>query len=117
MSDRARDAGVKIALGSDVPLGTGLEIQRMIRHGLSPREALTAATRTAAEALGLAEQIGTVEDGKLADLLIVDGDPVEEPHLLTDTSRIWLVLQLGVPVAGRALERDVSLEAGEPVIK
>ncbi len=109
MSDRARDAGVKIALGSDVPLGTGLEIQRMIRHGLSPREALTAATRTAAEALGLAEQI--------ADLLIVDGDPVEEPHLLTDTSRIWLVLQLGVPVAGRALERDVSLEAGEPVIK
>ncbi len=113
----ARDAGVKIALGSDVALGTGLEIQRMIRHGLSPREALTAATRTAAEALGLAEHIGTVEDGKLADLLIVDGDPLGEPHLLTDTSRIWLVLQLGVPVAGRALERDVSLEAGEPVIK
>jgi imidazolonepropionase-like amidohydrolase len=54
-----------------------------------------------------------VEDGKLADLLIVDGDPLEEPHLLTDTSRIWLVLQLGIPVAGRALERDVSFEAGE----
>ena len=116
MSDRARDAGVKIALGSDVALGTGLEIQRMIRHGLSPREALTAATRTAAEALGLAEHIGTVEDGKLADLLIVDGDPLQEPQLLTDPSRIWLVLQLGVPVAGQALEQDIGVAASEPVI-
>ena len=52
--------------------------------------------------------IGTVEEGKLADLLIVNGDPLEEPGLLTSTSRIWLVLQLGVPVAGQALEREVG---------
>jgi imidazolonepropionase-like amidohydrolase len=104
----ARDGGVKIALGSDVRLGTGLEIRRMIRHGLTAREALMAATSTAAQALGLAEHIGTVEEGKLADLLIVDGDPLEEPDLLTSTSRIWLVLQLGVPVAGQALEREVG---------
>jgi imidazolonepropionase-like amidohydrolase len=111
----ARDAGVKIAAGSDVSLGTGLEIQLMIRHGLTPAEALTAATGTAAEALGLAEHIGTAAEGKLADLLIADGDPLEEPGLLTDTSRIWLVLQLGVPVAGRALERDVSTPASDQV--
>jgi imidazolonepropionase-like amidohydrolase len=49
-----------------------------------------------------------VEEGKLADLLIVDGDPLEEPRLLADPGRIWLVLQLGVPVAGQALERDVG---------
>jgi len=49
-----------------------------------------------------------VEEGKLADLLIVDGDPLEEPGLLTSTSRIWLVFQLGVPVAGQALEREVG---------
>jgi imidazolonepropionase-like amidohydrolase len=104
----ARDAGVKIALGSDVSLGTGLEIRRMIRHGLTAREVLMAATSTAAQALGLAGHIGTVEEGKLADLLIVDGDPLEEPDLLTSTSRIWLVLQLGVPVAGQALEREVG---------
>jgi imidazolonepropionase-like amidohydrolase len=104
----ARDAGVKIALGSDVSLGTGAEIQRMIRHGLTPAEALAAATCTAAQALGLAGHIGTVAEGKLADLLIVDGDPLEEPRLLTDASRIWLVLQLGVPVAGQALERDIG---------
>src|SRR5215813_8072110 len=113
----ARDAGVKIALGSDVSLGTGAEIQRMIRHGLSPAEALTAATGTAAQALGLADHIGTVAEGKFADLLIVDGDPLAEPWLLSDASRIWLVLQLGVPVAGRALERDVGVQPGEPLIK
>jgi imidazolonepropionase-like amidohydrolase len=100
----ASRAGVKIALGSDVRQGTGLEVLRMIHHGLSAAEALLAATSTAAQALGLDEHIGTVEEGKLADLLIVDGDPVQEPHLLADPGRIWLVLQLGVPVAGHALE-------------
>jgi imidazolonepropionase-like amidohydrolase len=104
----ARDAGVKIALGSDVSLGVALEIQRMIHHGLSPAQALVAATKTAAEALGLGVDIGTVEEGKLADLLIVDGDAVAEPELLADSDRIWMVLQLGVIVAGRALENDIQ---------
>src|SRR5215469_13147130 len=113
----ARDAGVKIALGSDVSLGTAAEIQLMIRHGLTPAEALTAATSTAAQALDLAEHIGTVAEGKIADLLITDENPLEEPQLLTDSSRIWLVLQLGVPVAGQALERDIGVTASEPVIK
>jgi imidazolonepropionase-like amidohydrolase len=103
----ARNAGVKIALGSDMEVAVGLEVQRMIFHGLTPGETLVAATRTAADALGLGEHVGTVEEGKLADLLIVDGDPVAEPELLADSARIWLVLRLGVPVAGQALERDV----------
>jgi imidazolonepropionase-like amidohydrolase len=108
----ARDAGVKIALGSDVSLGTGLEAQLMIRHGLTPAAALTAATSTAAQALGLSDAIGTVAEGKLADLLIVDGEPLAAPQLLTDPGRIWLVLQLGTPVAGQALERAVGGSAG-----
>jgi imidazolonepropionase-like amidohydrolase len=103
----ARDAGVKIALGSDMPLSVALEVQRMIHHGLTAAEALTAATQTAAQALDLGQQVGTIEEGKLADLLIVDGDPLTEPGLLADPSRIWLVLQLGVPVAGRALGHDI----------
>src|ERR1700752_4231914 len=107
----AREAGGKIAAGSDVSLGTGLEIQLMIRHGLTPAEALTAATGTAAEALDLADHIGTVAEGKLADLLITDGDPLADPGLLTDTGRIWLVLQLGVPVARQALERGPGTPA------
>ena len=99
----ARQAGVPIALGSDVSLATGLEIQRMVHHGLTPAQALVAATKTAAEALDLDEHIGTVTEGKLADLMIVDGDPLAEPHLLSDPGRIWLVLQQGAPVAGQAL--------------
>ena len=99
----ARDAGVKIALGSDMSLATGLEIQRMVQHGLTPAQALVAATRTAAQALGLDEHIGTIAEGKLADLIIVDGDPLTDPHLLADPDRIWLVLQQGVPVSGQAL--------------
>ncbi|HEX4656723.1 MAG TPA: amidohydrolase family protein [Streptosporangiaceae bacterium] len=104
----ARDAGVKIALGSDMEVAVALEVQRMIFHGLTPGEALVAATSTAAQALGLGDQVGTVEQGKLADLLIVDGDPLAEPALLADSSRIWLVLQLGVPVDGQALEQEIT---------
>jgi len=99
----AREAGVKIALGSDTSLAVGLELRRMVHHGLTADAALVAATRTAAEALALEEHIGTVTEGKLADLTIVDGDPLQEPHLLSDPGRIWLVLQLGVPVAGQLL--------------
>jgi imidazolonepropionase-like amidohydrolase len=99
----AQQAGVKIALGSDMSLATGLEIQRMVHHGLTPGQALVAATKAAAEALDLGEHIGTVTQGKLADLAIVEGDPLTEPHLLSDPARIWLVLQRGVPVAGQAL--------------
>jgi imidazolonepropionase-like amidohydrolase len=105
----ARQAGVKIALGSDKSLETGLEIERMVHHGLTAAEALTAATGTAAEALGLDQHIGTVETGKLADLVIVDGDPVREPRLLADPGRIWLVLQLGASAAGQALETPLTV--------
>jgi imidazolonepropionase-like amidohydrolase len=82
----------------------------MIFHGLTPAQTLAAATKTAAQALDLGEHVGTVEQGKLADLLIVDGDPLEEPALLADRNRIWLVLQLGVPAAGQALEKDIPAQ-------
>jgi imidazolonepropionase-like amidohydrolase len=96
----AQRAGVKIALGSDMSLATGLEIQRMVQHGLTPGQALAAATGTAAQALGLDDRLGTVTEGKLADLIVVDGDPLADPALLSDPGRIWLVMQQGVPVAG-----------------
>jgi len=89
-------------------VSVALEIQRMIFHGLTPVETMVAATSTAAQALDLGDRVGTVAEGKLADLLIVEGDPLAEPELLADPERIWLVLQLGVPVAGRALEQDVG---------
>ena len=104
----ARDAGVPIALGSDRDGVSGedaaLELVRMVHHGLGSAEALHAATGAAARAIGLEEHIGVIEPGRLADLVVVDGDPVAEPSLLLDRRRIWLVLQLGEPVAGAAME-------------
>ncbi|MGZ4311100.1 MAG: amidohydrolase family protein, partial [Solirubrobacteraceae bacterium] len=102
----ARDAGVRIALGSDRDgvsgEDTALELVRMVHHGLSATEALRAATAIAAEAIGLQDHIGTVQAGKLADLAVVDGDVLAVPELLLDPGRIWLVLQLGEVVGGAA---------------
>ena len=102
----ARGAGVKIALGHDwAPFyDSAQELERMVHHGLGAMEALVAATATGAEALGLGDELGTVEAGRIADLLIVDGDPLADPGLLRRREQVWLVLQLGAPVAGAALE-------------
>jgi imidazolonepropionase-like amidohydrolase len=106
----AKAAGVRIAAGHDWhPFWDhALEIRRMIAHGLTAAEALSAATAGAAYALGIDGHVGTIEAGKLADLLIVDGDPLTNPALLSDRDRIWLVVQCGAPVAGAALERVIT---------
>ena len=99
----AHDAGVTLALGFDSgpPGANAQELMRMIDGGLSSAEAIGAATTGSAQALGLADR-GTIEVGKVADLLVVDGDPLEEPGLLCDGNRIWLVVRAGVAVAGQA---------------
>jgi imidazolonepropionase-like amidohydrolase len=101
----ARSAGVVLAMGFDSgpPGSNALELIRMIDGGLSPAEAIVASTAGSARALGLADR-GTLEVGKVADLLAVDGDPLEEPGLLCDVSRLWIVVRAGVTVAGRALD-------------
>jgi imidazolonepropionase-like amidohydrolase len=104
----ANAAGVAIATGHDwAPIhDLGIEIVRMVHHGLTPSEALVASTATAASALGIGDQVGTVTAGKLADLVVVDGDPLERIGVLRDRDRIWLVVQSGAVVAGVGLERD-----------
>lgn len=101
----AKAAGVPIALGHDwQPFAdAATELTCLVEHGLTAPEALIAATATGARALGLASELGTIEPGKLADLTVVDGDPLANPALLRDETRIWLVLQSGDPVAGAAL--------------
>jgi imidazolonepropionase-like amidohydrolase len=115
----AREAGVQIALGSDREglrgRDTALELVRMVHHGLTVPEALSAATSVAAHAIGLDEHIGTVAPGRLADLVVVDGDVLATPELLLDPGRLWLVLQLGQPVAGAAGELPPEAsDAAEP---
>ena len=103
----AAAAGVPIAAGHDWhPVwNLQIEIRRMIAHGLSAREALSAATAGGARALGVDDHVGTVAEGMLADLIVLDGDPVAHPELLAERERVWLVMRLGSPVAGTALER------------
>jgi imidazolonepropionase-like amidohydrolase len=102
----ARAAGVRLAMGYDsAPLRSATkELLAMIDFGLSTSEALVAATSGGAYALGLDEHVGAIHPGKLADLVVVDGDPLGEPALLCERDRIWLVLRVGRPVAGTALE-------------
>jgi len=107
----AQAAGTPIALGGDSwrnKAGAWIEILRMIHHGLPARAALVASTSAAAHAIGLGDLIGTVEAGKLADLIVLDDDPVEHPEVLGDRDKIWLVIQAGTPIAGRALEVDLA---------
>jgi imidazolonepropionase-like amidohydrolase len=105
--DAAHAAGVTLAMGYDSgpPGASATELVRMAAAGLGAAAAITAATRGSAQALGLDEDLGTVEAGKTADLLVVDGDPLGDPSVLLDRSRIWLVVQAGRAVAGEALAR------------
>jgi imidazolonepropionase-like amidohydrolase len=97
----AAEAGVRVAMGTDCPVaphGTNLrELELMATHGFSPQQALVAATSSAAELLGLADELGTLEPGKRADLVVVDGDPLE---LATLRERIEQVWKDGVRVVG-----------------
>jgi imidazolonepropionase-like amidohydrolase len=102
---RALAAGVKIAAGTDAG-GHGhpknaLEIECLVRAGLTPLQALQAATGRAAECLGRGDQFGTVEKGKLADLVIVAGDPLADVTILQHPDRIALVLKGGQIAADR----------------
>src|SRR6266576_746857 len=94
---RAFAAGVKIAAGTDAG-GHGhpqnaLEIECLVKAGLSPLQALQAATGWAAECLGRDHEFGTIEKGKLADLIVVAGDPLGDVTILQDPERIALVLK------------------------
>ena len=96
--------GVPIASGFDTnPHGANAqELVRLVDAGLSAPAAIVAATSLAAKACRL-DDIGTLCPASPADLLVVDGDPLEDIGVLADPRRIWLVIQGGRPVSGQAL--------------
>jgi len=97
----SRAAGVKVGLGSDLigPDQTGRTEELLIRADLeSPMDALVAATRTNAEILRIADQTGTLEVGKLADLVAWRTDPLESPKTFMDRTQAAVVLKAGVVV-------------------
>ena len=72
----------------------------MTRCGMSPLAAIVAATRTAADLVGVSGLTGTVEEGKRADLLVADGDPLADIGLLADPARIRVVVKDGNVMKG-----------------
>src|SRR5690606_4965948 len=92
-------AGVKVALGTDAgicPHGRNLrELELLVRHGMTPMGALLAGTRNAAELLGTAGEVGTLEPGKRADIVVCAGDPLADIALPGDPDNITAVLMDG----------------------
>jgi imidazolonepropionase-like amidohydrolase len=103
---RAHKAGVKIAFGTDCGVGphgdNARELGFMVEAGMTPMNAIRAATSSAAELLGVQDRLGTIEPGKLADLIAVPGDPLADIDLLRD---VRFVMKEGVVYrdGGRAI--------------
>jgi imidazolonepropionase-like amidohydrolase len=102
----AHEAGARIASGSDLlgPLqdrkARELEIKTEV---LSPMESLLSATKTNASLFGMQDEIGTLEEGKLADLLVVDGNPLEDIAVLQNKSDLKLIMK-----GGRAYKNELE---------
>jgi imidazolonepropionase-like amidohydrolase len=99
---RAVNMGVRIGFGADAgvyPHGmNATEFQLMVEHGMKPMDALKAATSADADLLGLADRIGAIEPGKLADIIAVPGDPTQD---IRQTSKVKFVMK-----EGRIYKRD-----------
>src|SRR5690348_5358000 len=96
------DAGVKIAFGTDSGIPTRFpgynehrELQLMVEAGLTPMQAIVAATNTNAEILGGAKQFGTLQAGRAADFMVLDANPLDDIHNTEKLSAVW---QAGKPV-------------------
>lgn len=92
---KARQAGVKIACGTDAstPFNgfdmTAMELVLMTRAGMDPMEAIVSATRTSAELIGCDNEYGTLEKGKYADFLILDKDPLADISSLLKVGKVY----------------------------
>ena len=110
------DKGVRIALGTDTlcsmprpGLNTIQEMEFMAESGLTPEKIIRAATRNAAEHLGLLDRLGTVEPGKIADLILVAGDPLKDISAL---HQVQIVIKAGQVVHN--VETETAAPKGIP---
>jgi imidazolonepropionase-like amidohydrolase len=98
------EAGVKIACGADSsPIGehTLVEIEMLAASGMTPMQALIAATHTSADLCGMGDTLGTVEVGKLADLVVLDASPLDE---ISNVRKLKMVMKDGHLVETRQPE-------------
>ena len=96
---KAIEAGVKIAMGTDSGVGphgrNARELGLMVEHGMTPMQSIVASTSEAAKLLRLDKDLGTLETGKLADLLLVDGDLLANITAVEDQGKLALVMKAG----------------------
>jgi imidazolonepropionase-like amidohydrolase len=99
---KARKRGIRILVGSDFgftwcPHGTyGRELTHLVKLvGYTPMEALVSATKLGSQAMRMEDRIGTLEAGKFADLLVVDGNPLDDISVLEDRRNISHVMKGG----------------------
>jgi imidazolonepropionase-like amidohydrolase len=111
----AVEAGVKIAMGTDSGVGrhgeNGQELVLMVENGMTPMQAIVASTSSAAQLLHLDQNLGTLEVGKLADVIIVDADVLSDITKIGDPANVKLVLK-GGQAAKNTLDVAVPALAG-----
>ena len=111
MVARFHRAGIRLGVGTDVeevPWAVHLELEELVRSGLEPLEAIHAATAISAEILGAEGELGTIEEGKWADLVILDADPLAD---IRNTRQIHAVIK-GGEVVDRAAIRELARPPG-----
>jgi imidazolonepropionase-like amidohydrolase len=112
---RAVEAGVKVAMGTDSGVGrhgeNGRELQLMVENGMTPMQAIVASTANAAQLLHLDGMVGTLEEGKVADVIVVDGEVSSDIRRIADPANVKLVLK-GGRAAKNTLEARVPMLAG-----
>ena len=106
---RAVAAGVRVAMGTDSGVGphgqNAEELALMVQCGMTPMQAIVATTHNAAMLMKLDNDLGTVEPGKIADLVLVNGDPLADIQVLRPHANIVLVMQGGIVVKNQVAER------------
>jgi hypothetical protein len=104
-------AGVTIGTGTDVwqvPTGVHMELEELVAGGLSPAAAIRAATSDAAEIIGAERDLGSIEPGKLADIVLLDANPLDD---IRNTRRISAVIQAGHIVNRDLIRREAQFRA------
>jgi len=111
----AVEAGVNIAMGTDSGVGkhgeNSRELLLMVENGMTTMQAIVASTRNAARLLRLDKSIGTLEFGKLADIIVVKGDVLGDISMIVDQTNIQLVLK-GGRAAKNTFEESVPMMVG-----